>query len=418
MIFLQYPANYYGLITGVFVIPTGLVFIPLLLCYAQSPYMTNRGWPLVLLSNLAYLGLAGGSAISYIFFPTGESCNFELWSRFLKFSVYGFSLLLRAWIFAFKYHTARSQVTDQIPTAIKWCLKNKWLISPWFLAPLWIITFGIHILFPILVLTLETGDLLPVTKTSQCTSDSLLLAAVNWILPALYAMAVVFLMFQLRLSEDAFHIRDELRAVGAIWVVGSILWLLTNVSPADWMIGYYLPGFVWLQLSFMISFCVSTIWVWNLSRQHGASCFARPAKYIPKSIELAPPPFISLLRDDLFRKDFSNFLCLQFCVENLFFWEAVQQFHSIHPNEMKTEAKAMFDKYLASGSAYEVNIPHAAKKLIETQIKEGVFSHSMFDDAAAATLKLMELDSYPRFVSRPGGMSKPVKMQNSRDHLI
>lgn len=378
--------------------------------------MTNRGWPLVLLSNLAYLGLAGGSSITYTYFPD-SGCGFELWSRFLKFAVYGFSLVLRAWIFAFKYHTAQSQVNENVPKAVRWCLKRKWLISPWFLGPLWVLSFLIHCAFPLLIMLIAGGSLKANVVTSQCTTA---LSLFNWIIPSLYAIAVSFLMFTLRLSDDGYHIRDELRAVAIFWIVGSVLWLVTNTLPDQWMVGYYVPGFFWLQLSFIASFVISTIWVWNLSRQHGASCFATAPDYAPKEAELGNQSFQVLLRDDAFRKEFSNFLCLQFCVENLFFWEAVQQFHSISPQEMKTEAKAIFDKYLASGSTYEVNISVTSKKTVEAHLKEGNVFATMFDEAAHQTLKLMEFDTYPRFVSRPGGfpLKAGVKAENSKDKLM
>jgi len=155
-----------------------------------------------------------------------------------------------------------------------------------------------------------------------------------------------------------------------------------------------------------------------LCRQHGEWIFARaPNITLYKNNGPGAPSFQNLLKDDMFRKDFTNFLCLQFCVENLFFWEAVQQFHSVAQQELKTAAKGLFDKYLAAGAAYEVNIPISIKKALDAQIKAGVFSNTMFDDAAAQTLKLMELDSYPRFVSRPG-VRVGVHSQASRERLM
>lgn len=172
MPFLEIPANYYGFISGIFIIPAGFVFIPLLFCYVQSPYMTNRGWGLVLLSNLAYMSLAGGTAVSlfyarfrvcytslfidnimitYSYFPD-SGCIFELWSRYLKFSCYGFTLLLRAWVFAFKFHHAQSQVNEKVSRVVQLWLRNKWLISPWFLAMVWIVTLLIRIKFVVSLL--------------------------------------------------------------------------------------------------------------------------------------------------------------------------------------------------------------------------------------------------------------------------
>lgn len=414
MTFLAYPANYYGLATGIVVISTGCVFIPLLFLYIKSPYMENRGSALVLLSNLAYLFLAGGSAIYYLYFPE-SGCEFDLWSRYLKFSVYGFSLLLRAWIYAFKYHHAQSQVQrTRTSMAMAWCLKRKWLVSPKFLAPVWIINFLIHMTFPVLIKMLTPPeDMVPVVATSGCTSPIVVASTVNWIIPALYAGAVLVLVFKLRTSNDAFHIRDELRAVAVIWAVCTVLWLLTGVLPPTARISYLVPGFFWVQLSYILSFFVSTIWVWKLCREHGPSCLARRTIEDADIVDTTTS-FPGLLRDEAFRKEFCNFLCLQFCVENLFFWEAVQHYHRVSPHEMKGEAKAIYEKYLQTGAACEVNIPLTVKKVVDAQLKEGIVSDTIFDDAASQALKLMELDSYPRFISRPGTRPK----QSSQNYLL
>jgi len=248
----------------------------------------------------------------------------------------------------------------------------------------------------------------PDLVTTQCPTNQIT-EVLDWLFPSVYGIAVLVLLFHLHTSNDGYHIRDELRAIALIWVGGSVLWLVTGLMPASTRVGYYVPSFLWVQITYILSFCVSTVWVWNLCREHGASCLTSTHD-IEQDIRRDTVPFPALLKDDMFRRDFTNFLCLQFCVENLFFWEAVQHFHNVSEQEMKAEATTIYEKYLMLGSPFEINIPVTVKKAVEAQVKENVFSDTMFDDAAAQTLKLMELDSYPRFASRPGGPHSSVKM--------
>jgi len=298
-----------------------------------------------------------------------------------------------------------------------WCLKRPWLISPKFLCIVWGVSFIIHMLFPAVIQIVAPISSVPNVNTTQCPSDSYN-EILTWIFPCLYGVAVLFLLFQLHTSDDGFHIRDELRAIALIWIAGSVMWLITGLLPESTRVGYYFPSFVWVQITYIASYFVSTVWVWSLCRQHSASCLA-PKTDVEVESNRDSASFPALLRDDMFRRDFTNFLCLQFCVENLFFWEAVQAFHAVPEHDVKKEAKIIYDKYLSPGSTYEVNIPVTVKKAVEAKVKENIFSNTMFDDAAAQTLKLMELDSYPRFVSRPGGThTLKIQSDGSQNYLI
>lgn len=76
---------------------------------------------------------------------------------------------------------------------------------------------------------------------------------------------------------------------------------------------------------------------------------------------------------------------------------------------------------MAAGAPYEVNVPETIRKAVELQIKENVFAEGIFDDAAAQAMRLMELDSYPRFASRPANnqrlRSNRGSHNNSGTHL-
>jgi len=210
----------------------------------------------------------------------------------------------------------------------------------------------------------------------------------------LYVAAVLLFAFVIGTAKDAFRIRDELRLVAASWLVCTVLWVVFTYGNVSDICSYYLPGFFFVELAYISSFVFSTMWVWWLALQDSKK---KDSEAPSSALRLA-----QLLEDSKFKKDFANFLCLQLCIENLHFWEAVQKYRYVGENEAHKEGKTIYEKYIESGGPYEIAVPSKVKKVIEKSVAEACYAPTLFDDACTYILDLMETDSLPRFLSKQG----------------
>jgi len=341
----------------------------------------------------------------YILFPDVD-CIADIWMRYLKFALYGTAYSARAWIFAHKYQRVRSQVNQKHSRAYSFIYQ---LVHPRLLRPssylikLWALLFFLQIVPAIITtaLGIEKNSVPDVLK-NNCNVTTFT-QYFTWIMPCFYVVAVLSFAFVLRTASDGYHIRDELRMVAGFWTVGTILWGIftygSEGSPLD--ASYYVPGFIFVELAYIGSFFASSVWVWWMSIKESKKKNGTQASTTVLRLS-------QLLEDAKFKKDFAMFLCLQLCIENLHFWEAVQKYRTMQDNEARTEAKLIFEKYLDQGGPYEVTVPSKMKKEIEQQITEGRLTPILFDEAAGFILDLMEQDSFPRFLAKCGFPDKYV----------
>ncbi|XP_061901927.1 regulator of G-protein signaling 14 isoform X2 [Entelurus aequoreus] len=108
--------------------------------------------------------------------------------------------------------------------------------------------------------------------------------------------------------------------------------------------------------------------------------------------------FEKLLEDPCGVSYFTAFLRSEVSVENILFWQSCEKFRKISATsleELKAEARSIYEMYLSEKAPHSVNIDDTArtdKKDLEQPTPE------MFDKAQAQIFKLMKMDSYRRFV--------------------
>ncbi|KAL2088750.1 hypothetical protein ACEWY4_015649 [Coilia grayii] len=111
--------------------------------------------------------------------------------------------------------------------------------------------------------------------------------------------------------------------------------------------------------------------------------------------------FDKLLEDPTGVEYFTAFLNSEVSAENILFWQACEKFRQIPPrqmDELKREARLIYDTHLSDSSFHAVNIDDTAR------VDEGALERpttDMFKKAQDQIYKLMKLDSYARFVRSP-----------------
>ncbi|XP_068182206.1 regulator of G-protein signaling 14 isoform X2 [Antennarius striatus] len=111
--------------------------------------------------------------------------------------------------------------------------------------------------------------------------------------------------------------------------------------------------------------------------------------------------FEKLLEDPCGVDYFTSFLRSEVSAENILFWQACEKFRKIPATsleELKAEARSIYDTYLSDSAPYSVNIDDTVK-VEEKDLEQP--TPVMFNDAQAQIFKLMKMDSYRRFVHSP-----------------
>ncbi|KAM3849124.1 regulator of G-protein signaling 14 isoform 3-T3 [Vipera latastei] len=108
--------------------------------------------------------------------------------------------------------------------------------------------------------------------------------------------------------------------------------------------------------------------------------------------------FETLLQDQLGVAYFTEFLKKEFSAENVYFWQACEQFQQIPANstqKLAQEARKIYDEFLSSHSVNPVNIDKQAwigEEVLSTPTPD------MFHVQQLQIFNLMKFDSYARFV--------------------
>ncbi|KAM9718760.1 regulator of G-protein signaling 21-like [Menidia menidia] len=105
----------------------------------------------------------------------------------------------------------------------------------------------------------------------------------------------------------------------------------------------------------------------------------------------------TLLSSKLGIQIFEAFLKSEFSDENLEFWIVCEDYKKIKSSfRMTCRAKKIFKRYIQAEAPREINIDQKTKEQIRWNLK--VPSVECFDDAQKTVYRLMERDSYPRFL--------------------
>jgi hypothetical protein len=119
-----------------------------------------------------------------------------------------------------------------------------------------------------------------------------------------------------------------------------------------------------------------------------------------KIARLRHVPLVKFLTFPAGKEAFREFTVREFSVENLLFVEAVKTLND-NPAPTKADCKAIYDQYVASSGANQVNLPSVVVQRLEARLDDAepgeLGLKSYFDESYAHVMKLMQRDAFKRF---------------------
>lgn len=116
---------------------------------------------------------------------------------------------------------------------------------------------------------------------------------------------------------------------------------------------------------------------------------------------------------DLF-KEFANYLQQSYCIENLEFWIATQEYKKCtNDTLLASRCEKMINAYIRPNSPHEINIPCDMRQAILELYHQGIFHPHIFGDAAEAVLELMRINSFVPWMMLNRCEDKMSRMKHS-----
>ena len=300
---------------------------------------------------------------------------------------------------------------------------------------LWVVTYGL-LVFPttmllILSMVLSEEEELMESEFAQCFPEPTVVryfSPANGLFVALLAITACFI---LRHSSDELGIRREITRNVIIWATTYILVLIIR----SYELGRIQPIFISLQQMMLTysmivlpcgGFHFQQVKVYSSEgssvsyRQSGGSPSYRSSGSSERSVAgvdyeagldvvLSTPAGI---------KKFSEHCAREFSVENIRFWQAVNQYKELCSGEGSTDivhtAEHIYDEYVKPGSDFQVNLPMTMVKQIKKDIDTGNVSIDIFNNGQLEIFNLMERDSYQRFLASRAQKQRRGSMASKR----
>lgn len=208
-------------------------------------------------------------------------------------------------------------------------------------------------------------------------------------------ISMVILAIILRHSQDAFHIRHEIIGLAVWWIVAAPPLLIYSVLQ---IVDKYFPPATFMALCFVVAFCINMVcplyWAWQDDRSKARMAHSNNAF----------DSFVEKLTLPVFRNDFFQFLSLQFCAENLLFYEVVTEWKakvehkSINEDERTVIGNSIYNNFIADSGEFQINISSAPRNKIKQGIASEQFGTDVFDGAIKEVVELMFVNSYHNYV--------------------
>jgi len=100
-------------------------------------------------------------------------------------------------------------------------------------------------------------------------------------------------------------------------------------------------------------------------------------------------------------KNIESFLISEFGVEDLLFWNVVQEYKEtefIKPEELLQQVQTIYNDFIEIHSMNEININAPLRNKIKRKIEERDCDKLIFDEVQQEAYYQMSIDSFPRFV--------------------
>lgn len=288
--------------------------------------------------------------------------------------------------------------------------------EPRLLKILGVILAGLIVILVIIHASLSQSHLKAGTMECEETEGRVVLAVICLVMGMVIQFMV--LIYKMRHITDGFSINNELKIVCAIACVHVVfaVWLQASDYrwPAQPFVGYITGSLV------LCCIIVSVMWplLQSFSRVKADPRYEMPAGLptISSTGVVVQNEFIDFLVDPVARQWFQEFLINEFSVENVLFWNEVQDYKKIaNPEDINTVATRIFEQYIVEGSPFQVNLSHECvthtRELLSSALDTKIFSV-----AEEEVLDLMK-EAYPRFQHSPFGIKLRKELNNKNFDL-
>eukprot|EP01156_Anaeramoeba_ignava_P018528 Anaeramoba_ignava/a92053_26.p1 GENE.a92053_26~~a92053_26.p1 ORF type:complete len:434 (+),score=71.77 a92053_26:6-1307(+) len=237
-----------------------------------------------------------------------------------------------------------------------------------------------------------------------CTVTTLYLTGMTVIFVFFLTFFLISIWF-LRKVRDEFNINNELKAVSLTWTLLIIPYIIIQ-----W-VGYNEDIFTttYFQVLWpLVSYIISDVYPLHLSYIS--------SQIITFSTSNVLSSLKTIIGNERACKHFEEFLVGEFSVENLLFYQDVARFKLLtDSDEINSQGKVIFDKYIDPSSVLEVNIDSNEKQQITKEIVNPYTG--IFDKSQESIFMLMERDSYPRFLKSAICTKFKKELQNEENVL-
>lgn len=403
----------YGLVlTGIFAVAS-VVGTTLLFIRRNHPFIKCRNPPFLILQNVLTL-LAASITSLYVGLRPNFSCYVYYIGSLLAFAGLGWPMAIRCWEYCVNFHISkvRSKFSTQnldgssdsssspltrsnvlMPNwgQNSWFFRNRWVASPRFMVKVFVVGFWIWLL-PVIPYFFLKDQYDYNDKTGGCSvyNGGVYLILLIVIVFVIFA---IFLGNLMRGARDAYRIKNEIVIITLTWLVVFIIW--TPYTAISFPFQKTLSPSFWILIGFYISFIFFTVFPLFLSYKHDQMDVGEATAGFKE--------FIEKLENLHFRNAFHDFLALQFCQENILFYEVVMDWRRMSHSDASrvSSARSIHENYILESGLCQINISGPVREKVSIAISkaDSELPEDIFDEALAQVLNMMHSNSYYQFKS-------------------
>ena len=395
--------------------PIQLLIIALFSIYSNTQQLKNRVPDLSIFAGVF-------SLIQFIFtlvlISHQNICNYAYWTAHLYIPCCLLPLILRSWTVYFAWHYNEAKLSKAMKLETNERLNHLIFFKPtyeWFLRHPALLQrrsrYAIMVLFIIFHGLLGFAFVNTSNNNTCFVFDDFVQFEVIFLIYFIINAIMIKLLFTVSSSLGIFK---ELLFSTICWAICHTIYFIlryNDVVWADLMIALLIFLLNFISFGWPLYEVLSTRL--SLRRQSitieasgdddlKKSRSRQSTKYVNNNV-----PLKECLRDIGGLKEFKNFLAKEFSVENILFWERVEEFKKLFAistaREREGIANAILDEYIAEYATSPINVDYKSIKLLREDIRSKKITLEMFDKVQHALYQLMATDSYRRFLLTPAG---------------
>eukprot|EP01113_Clastostelium_recurvatum_P040171 TRINITY_DN621_c0_g1_i5.p1 TRINITY_DN621_c0_g1~~TRINITY_DN621_c0_g1_i5.p1 ORF type:complete len:404 (+),score=77.11 TRINITY_DN621_c0_g1_i5:148-1359(+) len=362
--------------------PLFLIFIYLLHRQRAERIIAVRSYFFMCAQHVGTVIIVVLNCVQMLRVPHQRGCQLVIWTQVSFLPLWLWPFIMRCLVYLFRYYVTQERKAGRFNSRLIRLLRY---ISPRLLFRVWLVVLValLSIMFSMSITLYAQGSSQDDVLYPSCSRAGM---PVN-ISTLMYGVGVpmAFMVFLtaaiLWRSQDAYYIKAELYAAMILYTPLLVMGLAGGIKVNGKSLSDFLPGPAPITIAQYLSFLVSCVAVYFLSKK---------TVKIEENLDLK-----DLLRDPHFHSQFSHFLVLQLSIENLQFWDAVEIFRQ--GGGQADAARDIYNKFIKKGSVCQVNISGTSYQQADKAVTDGAFSPIMFDEAQREIMHILLFHSYPLY---------------------